>query len=137
MREFYLGTVIAFMDAFHSWSKWCPWCKLLECALVNLHITGWTPFPSYLIWYHCENLVTNLSTWYIISSMQGRSAGWGWSIQVTKWWNSSGYGCLGPAGHLICAFIIANCRLPPASPSAYSKGDTPYLQQMKINYLTR
>lgn len=42
-------------------------------------------------------------------------------------WSSSGYGGFGPGGHFICALTIANCRLPPASPKAYSNGDTPYL----------
>lgn len=76
-----------------------------------------------------ENFETSLSTWMMISSIRGRIAGWGWSIHVTNWRNASGYGGLGPAGHLIWAFIMANCRLPPDSPSAYSKGDAPYLRR--------
>ena len=77
---------------------------------------------------HLENFVINLSTWMMMSSMRGRTAAWGWSIHVTNWWRASGYGGLGPPGHFTCALTMANCRLPPDSPSAYSNGDTPYLQ---------
>lgn len=85
---------------------------------------------------HWENFETNLSTWTMISSMQGRIEAWGCSIHVTNWWSASGYGGLGPAGHFTCAFTIANCRLPPDSPSAYSNGDSPYLQYESLMRFT-
>ena len=96
------------------------------CWHVHGQLMHHTPLVSF--WYsQLENFAINLSTWITISSIWGRTAAWGWSIHVTNWWSASGYLGLGPVGHFTCAFTMANCRLPPDSPSAYSNGDKPYL----------
>lgn len=59
----------------------------------------------------------------------GRAAGSGTRQAITRPCKESrrGEGQGSGRGQLTCPFMTARAKLPPASPSTFSKGDTPYL----------